>query len=185
MPSTRCWERAWEETSMATATPPPSRWRARASCSTGASGVVRAPLKVPSTAVGHPWASRTAPTRWVTVVLPLVPVTPTMRRSAAGWPWRAAEARAGGYPGLDDGKGQPPLTEEGHRPGSHRRRSQVVPVEARPGKAAVQRPGTDSPSVEGDRGDVHRGGIADHLQRSHLLQQPVESDGDLPPLGTG
>ena len=75
--STRCWSRAWDDTSMATALLPSSLSRARRAWSSGASGVVWTPPSVPTTDVGHPWASSTDRSRWVTVVLPLVPVTPT------------------------------------------------------------------------------------------------------------
>ena len=47
MPSTRCWARPWEDTSMATARRPASRKSASRAWSTGASGVVRSPSRVP------------------------------------------------------------------------------------------------------------------------------------------
>ena len=86
MASTRCWVMAWDDTSMATAARPASRNSARRRWRSGDSGVVRSPASVPITPVATPAWSRTAWTRWVTVVFPLVPVTPTMRRSRQGWP---------------------------------------------------------------------------------------------------
>ena len=82
-PSTRCCARAWLETSITTAwvlfsARPRSRSAASWPCSSGASGVVRTPLRVPITMVGIPPCGRTDPRRWATVVFPLVPVTPAM-----------------------------------------------------------------------------------------------------------
>ena len=42
----------------------------------------------------RPAASRTALIMWVVVVLPLVPVTPTMVICRAGWPKKAAASMA-------------------------------------------------------------------------------------------
>ena len=71
---------------MATAASPGRPPPASAACSSGASGVVRAPLRVPMTSARRPSASSTALSRWVVVVLPLVPVTPTTARRREGWP---------------------------------------------------------------------------------------------------
>ncbi len=76
---------------------PSARRSARWAWSTGASGVVRSPSNVPITPVGVPAWLRIERTRWVTVVLPLVPVTPTMVMAREGWPLKVAatEAMAG------------------------------------------------------------------------------------------
>ena len=89
MPSTRDCASAWLDTSMATAWRAPSDFcRSRTPASTRwtsvASGVVLAPESVPITLVGRPVAPRMSPRSWVTVVLPLVPVTPIIKRSRAG-----------------------------------------------------------------------------------------------------
>ena len=42
------------------------------------------------TAARRPSASSTDRRKWVVVVLPLVPVTPTTARRRDGWPWKAA-----------------------------------------------------------------------------------------------
>ena len=52
---------------------PPSRIAASRACSSGASGVVRAPVSVPSTSARSPASSNTSRSRNVVVVLPLVP----------------------------------------------------------------------------------------------------------------
>ena len=92
--STRCSVRAWDDTSRATACVPRSTAAARAAWRCGASGVVRAPERVPITSAGRPSARRTAPSRWVVVVLPLVPVTPTTDNRRDGWSKKAAAAGA-------------------------------------------------------------------------------------------
>ena len=89
MPSTRDWTSAWLDTSMATAWRWPSDfWRSRTPastrCTSVASGVVRVPDSVPMTLVGRPAALSRSPSSCVTVVLPFVPVTPTIKRSRAG-----------------------------------------------------------------------------------------------------
>ena len=94
MASTRCRARACDDTSRATAPTPRSAAAARAACSSVASGVVRGPDRVPMTSASRPSASRTALSRWVVVVLPLVPVTPTTASRRDGCRWRAAAARA-------------------------------------------------------------------------------------------
>jgi hypothetical protein len=81
---------------MATASNPSPTSSARWRWSSGAAGVVPgpewppgrepAPDNVPMTAACRPSASRTARSRWVVVVLPLVPVTPTTARRADGSP---------------------------------------------------------------------------------------------------
>jgi hypothetical protein len=88
--STRCCASACDDTSIATASLPSSTMAASPACSSGASGVVRAPVSVPMSPVDQPWASRIERSRWVVVVLPFVPVTPTTRSSRDGWPWKAA-----------------------------------------------------------------------------------------------
>ena len=92
--STRCSVSAWDDTSRATACVPRSTAAARAAWSCWASGVVRAPDRVPITSADRPSARRTAPSRWVVVVLPLVPVTPTTDNRLDGWPKKAAAAGA-------------------------------------------------------------------------------------------
>ncbi len=94
MPSTRCWASPCEDTSMATARIPSARRPASWAWSTGASGVVRAPSSVPITPLGTPAWARTERTSWVTVVFPLVPVTPTMVMARAGWSWKAEATAA-------------------------------------------------------------------------------------------
>ena len=88
--STRCWVTAWEDTSMTTDPTPAATYSARYCWRSGASGVVRVPPRVPMTPAGRPAAARIDPTNCVTVVLPLVPVTPTRSRVRSGWPQKAA-----------------------------------------------------------------------------------------------
>ena len=83
VPSTRCRARACDETSITTARSPAARKPSRRSCSSGASGVVCVPDSVPMTPVGRPAARRIDASRWVVVVLPLVPVMPTTLQVAA------------------------------------------------------------------------------------------------------
>jgi hypothetical protein len=101
-PAQRSWSSACELTSSATASPPISRCRTSSSCSAGASGVVcvavssvpsarRLPA-VPSTAARMPAACSSWPVRWVVVVLPFVPVTPTTNIERAGEPQHSAAA---------------------------------------------------------------------------------------------
>ena len=59
-------------------------------CRSGASGVVCAPESVPISLVGIPEACMIAASRWVVVVLPLVPVIPTTVIARLGWPLMAA-----------------------------------------------------------------------------------------------
>ena len=63
---------------MATAFAPSSRKRARRRCSSGASGVVRGPVSVPIVAADHPFAAKIDARNATVVVLPFVPVTPTI-----------------------------------------------------------------------------------------------------------
>ena len=74
---------------MATATAPPARRSASWDWSAGASGVVRAPSNVPITPACMPAWARIDLTSWVTVVFPLVPVTPTIFIALDGWWWKA------------------------------------------------------------------------------------------------
>ena len=95
MPSTRWYASACELTSIATVPTDASRMRASSACTSGASGVVscngsatpamRTPV-VPMMPAGSPAARAIASTRYVVVVLPLVPVTPRTRRPRAGSP---------------------------------------------------------------------------------------------------
>ena len=94
MPSTRCWSSPCEDTSMATALVPAARKAASWAWSTGDSGVVRAPSNVPITPVGTPEWARMDRTSWVTVVFPLVPVTPTILMALEGWPLNAEATAA-------------------------------------------------------------------------------------------
>ena len=83
--SARCSSSAWEDTSIAQATSPPSSISRNVRCRSIASGVVRSTarstppitlLTVPSRPVWRSSASSRARTRNAVVVLPLVPVTP-------------------------------------------------------------------------------------------------------------
>ena len=76
--------RACDDTSIATARRPSSRNGRQPAWRSGASGVVRDPVSVPITPVGRPAASRIEASRWVTVVLPFVPVTPTTASAGRG-----------------------------------------------------------------------------------------------------
>ena len=94
-PSTRPSTSAWLETSIAQPTTPSSRISANRPWRSGASGVVsavrtstpaiRVPT-VPTTADRIPADSSPPSSSRVTVVLPCVPVTPTIRSAAAGLP---------------------------------------------------------------------------------------------------
>ena len=89
-PATRSITRACDDTSITTASTPSSRQRASWRCSTGASGVVCRPDSVPSTSTRRPVDRNTSPTSCDVVVLPLVPVTPTISSASHGCPWNAA-----------------------------------------------------------------------------------------------
>ena len=95
MPPTRPMARAWLETSMATSVTPRSRITASRDCISGASGVVKPVLisasptmvaTVPMSPFTRPAAARPARMRNVVVVLPLVPVTPSIRSPRDGVP---------------------------------------------------------------------------------------------------
>ena len=101
--SARCRDSAWLETSMTTASSPAASMSAKVRCRSMASGVVRATaccspptiaVTVPSRPVLRPPASSTARTRKADVVLPLVPVIPTVVSRAVGSPASAAAAGA-------------------------------------------------------------------------------------------
>ncbi len=92
-PSTRPRASAWLDTSITTASTPCSTISANIACSCGASGVVsalgtrRPPMRVsmvPINAVDSPAAASPASTRYEVVVLPEVPVIPTMRSRSEG-----------------------------------------------------------------------------------------------------
>ena len=82
--STRCSASPCDDTSMATTCVPASRISASICWRSVASGVVRAPVRVPMTPVGVPWCSRIAWIMRTVVVLPFVPVTPTTRIARDG-----------------------------------------------------------------------------------------------------
>ncbi len=100
MPSTRCWCSPCDDTSMATASTLRSAIRASKRCRSGASGVVigsvsgspsiRTPV-VPITPGTWPLRRSTDSSRYVIVVFPLVPVTPTMAIRSPGRPKNAAD----------------------------------------------------------------------------------------------
>ncbi len=71
---------------MTLAAMPAPRISARDCCRWGDSGVVRAPSSVPITPVGQPARSRIDRRRYIVVVLPFVPVIPTVWRADAGSP---------------------------------------------------------------------------------------------------
>ena len=62
--------------------------------SSGGAGVVLSLVRVPMLAAFQPRDRANAATRVVTLVLPLVPVTPTSSRCSSGLPTIAALARA-------------------------------------------------------------------------------------------
>ena len=100
VPATRPRASAWLETSIATSVTPASAITANRACRSGASGVVNAAGSrrcspsaptmrvptVPSSPVVRPAATSPASSRCATVVLPLVPVTPSTCRRAVGSP---------------------------------------------------------------------------------------------------
>ena len=95
VPATRPSASAWLETSIATSVTPACAITANSACRSGASGVVnelgsrRAPIRVPMVPirpVGRPAAARPVSIRCETVVLPLVPVTPSTVSAAVGSP---------------------------------------------------------------------------------------------------
>ena len=63
---------------------------ANSACSSGDSGVVRAPVRVPMATDGWPAAARMPASSAVTVVFPLVPVTPAISNWRDGCPKNAA-----------------------------------------------------------------------------------------------
>ena len=99
----RCSSSACEETSITQAASPParicanSRWRSIASGvvrTTGRSSPPTTEVTVPISPVRIPPASSRSRTRKAVVVLPLVPVIPTVRSAAVGSPWKRAAAAA-------------------------------------------------------------------------------------------
>ena len=90
---------AWLDTSIDTAVQPRSTITASSACTSVASGVVRSldstssairVSTVPTTPVRWPAWRSPASVRYVVVVLPLVPVTPSMSSSLAGCPYTQA-----------------------------------------------------------------------------------------------
>src|SRR5579875_2697699 len=191
IPSTRCWARAWLETSMETAWvvrswTPRSRSAASNRCSSVASGVVRGPVRVPMTRVGIPACSRTAASRWATVVLPLVPVTPAVSRWRDGWEKKAAaslaiegravpggtrttaaSAAAGSSTGRSHTTPTPPLD---------RLRGVVVAVDVLTDQAAEQGPGCDPAAVVLDRQHLALG-VPRDVQDVDLVEQTAHVHG--------
>ena len=95
VPATRPSASAWLDTSIATSVTPSSSITANSACRSGASGVVNAlgsvaPAirmpTVPTSPVVRPAAASPASSRCATVVLPLVPVTPSTRSRCVGSP---------------------------------------------------------------------------------------------------
>ncbi len=89
--STRPASSACDETSTAATTWPAATAWASSACSSVASGVVGTPeardgLRVPMTREGRPADENTDANRWVTVVLPFVPVTPMTDSERLGSP---------------------------------------------------------------------------------------------------
>ena len=163
---------------MATARRPPSRCSASRRWSTGASGVVRAPSSVPITPVGMPARSRIDPTNAVTVVLPLVPVTPTMVNERDGWPLRveAAAAIAGRTaPGRTRTWVAPRSRNRSHRsavaPPLHRLGRIVVAVEMGAADAAEQGARPYLAAVELDGAHLGGGRIAAHTDHVDVVDQ--------------
>ncbi len=111
------------------------------------------------TVVGHRWASKIEASRWVTVVLPLVPVTPTVSSDRAGWPKNAhatramdRPGRARGHHGLGHVQGQATLDQQGRGAAGHGFGGVIVAVaDSRPGRQQNSGPGTDVSAVELDR----------------------------------
>ena len=138
---------------------PGRRWSASRACSSGASGVVRAPDRVPITPHGRPAAASTAASRWVIVVLPFVPVTPTTVEVAGRVvPERRGDGPHGGPHVVHDELGhvQRELVVDQQRRGArrHGRRRQVVAVDVGPPDAAEQRAADDGARVVDDRDEV-------------------------------
>ena len=90
VPATRCKDKACEETSITTALHPRSNSLANDRCRSVASGVVRAPERVPKTAVAKPCWRNTDASRCAVVVLPLVPVMPITFNFELGRPKNSA-----------------------------------------------------------------------------------------------
>ena len=112
-PPTRPITSAWLETSIAQASTPLSTICRNSRCRSGASGVVRADATsspsirvptVPITAAGTPAPVSPPSSRRVVVVLPWVPVTPTIRSRVAGSPYTiaATRPRTGRISGYDE-----------------------------------------------------------------------------------
>ena len=119
--------------------------RPGAACSSGASGVVNEPVSVPITPVGQPARSRIAASRWVVVVLPFVPVTPTIVSRPDGWP----PERGGDGPDRQPGVGHDQLGHRRRRAGRSRRwstRSADAPAATASG--AKRWPSTCSPRMQ-------------------------------------
>ncbi len=101
--SARCSWSACEETSITHAPSPPSAIRPNIACRSIASGVVRTAgtatpattcSTVPSSPVRVPAASSSDRVRKAVVVLPFVPVIPTISRRPVGSPWNRAATGA-------------------------------------------------------------------------------------------
>ena len=133
-----------------------------ASC--GCERVGRRNPSVPNTPGTSPAAAAIAATRSPGVLLPLVPVTPTIRSRSLGvvrpaprrpgpcsGAGRRFRARAGRRPGLAVGRAPPP------RPARWPRRGTRGRGGAGPARAAKTPPGHDRLGVVGDRRDVHVG----------------------------
>ena len=179
MASTRCWVSAWEDTSIATARMPSDTIPGQGALQIRRLGSRPRPTQ---RALPPRWAGRPprAPTRtsWVTVVFPLVPVTPTVFRGAGGWPETRqppTPSPAGSSPGATRTWVTPEiaevLAEEGPSPrGPLRRRRGRDRRCARRGRSRTVRP----PRRVGcriDRGHHRRRDLPADLGHGHIVEQ--------------
>ncbi len=187
---------------MATARVPRARSAASWAWSTGASGVVRDPPSVPITPVGSPEWARMDRTSWVTVVFPLVPVTPTIFIVLEGCPLNADATVA--MAGLTAPGATRTWVTSRSRNRSHN--SEVAPpvtawaawtvaVGVLAGDTAEQRPRAHQPAVEVHRrhlggsriaADIEHIDVMDQLGHQHeRVFQVVGRDGGLLRSGSG
>ena len=181
--SARCSDSACEETSITAATSLPSRIARNVGCRSIASGVVRttgrsAPpthdVTVPISPVWRPDASSSARVRYEVVVLPLVPVIPTIASSAVGSPARRAAAgaiaaRTSSTSTSGDGQIQRMIDDQRDRAVGDRLGRVAMAVSRKAAHAEEDRTGPDGPRVVGQCGDVdvRERGVREEVAQEH------------------
>ena len=116
-----------------------------------------------------------ARTRYVVVVLPLVPVIPTTASSAVGSPWKSRRrARHRGPHVVDEhlrhAEPERALDDQRRRAARHRVGGEVVAVAGEAGHAEEQRPRADRAVVVGEGDDVNVGPVAEQFAQRHARE---------------